>query len=42
MAQQIKLFYENRDEKMVRRLAIIDSFYQQSTVPKEQGFRQTA
>ncbi|MEP7705623.1 putative metalloprotease CJM1_0395 family protein [Paraglaciecola sp. 25GB23A] len=42
MAQQMKLFYENRDEKMVRRLAIIDSFYQQSTVPKEQGFRQTA
>jgi hypothetical protein len=42
VAEQIKLFYENRDEKMVRRLAIIDSFYQQATVPREKGFRQIA
>jgi hypothetical protein len=42
VAQQMKLFYENRDEKMVRRLAIIDSFYQQATTPREQGFIQTA
>lgn len=42
MAEQIKLFYANRDDSIVRRLAIIDGFYQQATVPKESGFRQTA
>ncbi|MDP5130983.1 MAG: hypothetical protein NWQ54_08860 [Paraglaciecola sp.] len=42
LAEQATLAYANRDEKMLRRLAVIDSFYQQATMPKEQGFRQIA
>lgn len=42
VAENVQQLPENRDEKMVRRLAVIDSFYQQSTVPKTSGFRQTA
>ena len=41
-AQQIKLFNANRDENIVRRLAIIENYYQQVTTPRSENFIQTA
>jgi hypothetical protein len=41
-AEQIKLFNDNRDQNIVRRLAVIDNYYQQVTAPRTEGFQQSA
>ena len=42
LAEQLKLFNANRDETIVRRLAIIENYYQQVTTPRAESFRQSA
>ena len=42
LAEQIKLFNDNRDQNIVRRLAVIENFYQQVTAPRSEGFQQSA
>lgn len=40
-AAQIEQFNANRDENIVRRLAMIENFYQQVTTPRIAGFQQS-
>ena len=42
LAEQIQLFNDNRDQNIVRRLAVIENFYQQVTAPRTEGFQQSA
>jgi hypothetical protein len=42
LAEQIQLFNANRDQNIVRRLAVIENFYQQVTAPRSEGFQQSA
>ncbi|WP_340677208.1 putative metalloprotease CJM1_0395 family protein [Paraglaciecola sp.] len=42
LAEQIKLFHDNRDQNIVRRLAVIDNYYQHITAPRTEGFQQLA
>lgn len=42
LEEQIKLFNANRDESIVRRLAVIENYYQHVSTPREAGFRQSA
>ena len=40
--EQIQLFNANRDQNIVRRLAVIENYYQQVTAPRSEGFKQSA
>ena len=42
LKEQIELFNANRDQNIVRRLAVIENYYQQVTAPHTEGFKQTA
>lgn len=42
LEEQIALFNANRDQNIVRRLAVIQDFYQQVTTPRTSGFEQSA